>query len=304
LNMTHTVVSKRLLRALVEQNIARGWDDPRMPTLMGLRRRGFTAAAIKNLCERVGVTRSDNTLTSFELLEHCVRTDLDEKARRTFIVLNPLKVTLTNYPADKVEMIEAPLLPRDKTLGTYSMPLSRVIYIDRSDFSKEKRADYYGLELGKTVGLKYAGHITCTNVIEKDGQIVELEATYEPNAQVKVKGHIHWVAEPEPGKKPQTAEVRIYDHLFTPEDMNKEEYLKDYMSAYNPQSEIVIHDAFVEPSIAKCKPYTSFQAERVGYFCVDVDSTAEHLILNRTVSLKESYPKAAPVATARKDTKK
>jgi len=257
-------------------------------TLNGLRRRGYTPTAINDFCERIGITRSYN-LIKLELLEHCLRVDLDDKAHRAMVVLRPLRVTITNY-SDKVEKLEAPNITSNPTKGTHFIPFSKVIYIDYNDFRLNDSKDYYGLAPGKEVGLKYAHNITCTNVIKNDkGDVVELEATYDPTHKNKPKGHLHWVAEPIVGQKPLIIEVRLYERLFTAD--KPDDQPKDYLHYINPNSLEVITEAYADPSIVDAKPFDKFQFERVGVFSVDPDSTPEKLVFNRAVSLKDSYNK-------------
>eukprot|EP00698_Gefionella_okellyi_P005019 TRINITY_DN14618_c0_g1_i1.p1 TRINITY_DN14618_c0_g1~~TRINITY_DN14618_c0_g1_i1.p1 ORF type:complete len:752 (+),score=187.31 TRINITY_DN14618_c0_g1_i1:25-2256(+) len=286
LNLTHTVVSKRTLRAMVERGLASGWDDPRMPTLIGMRRRGFSPAAIRSFCEKSGVTRTDNTMINYELLESCVRADLDVNARRTMMVLEPLKVTLTNFDATRVDQCEAFLFPAKKAAGgTYKLPLTRVIYIERSDFRDDSPKDFFGLEPNKKVGLKYAGTITCTKVITgTDGSVSELEATFDASHSAEVKGHIHWVAEPTPGAEPVKADVHLFKHLFSAPDMTD---VKDWEAVLTPNSDEV-KVAYVEPLVASSPVGTAFQAERLAYFNVDKTSTATRCVLNRVVPLREA----------------
>jgi len=285
LNVDYTVLSKRKIIKLIEGGYVRGWDDPRLMTLNGLRRRGYTPAAINDLCERVGVTRSYN-LIKLELLEHCLRVDLDDKAPRAMAVLNPLRVTITNYP-DKVEKLEVPNIPAKPEKGSHSIPFSKVIYIDRNDFRLHDSKDYYGLAPGKEVGLKYAHNITCTKVVQNDkADVIELEATYDPVHKNKPKGHLHWVAEPIVGQKPLVIEVRLYDRLFT-----VEKPLDDFLHHINPKSLEIIPETYVDPSVAYVKPFDKVQFERVGIFSVDPDSTPAKLVFNKAVALKDNYNK-------------
>eukprot|EP00455_Lapot_gusevi_P035241 TRINITY_DN3900_c0_g2_i1.p1 TRINITY_DN3900_c0_g2~~TRINITY_DN3900_c0_g2_i1.p1 ORF type:complete len:774 (+),score=335.21 TRINITY_DN3900_c0_g2_i1:58-2379(+) len=290
LNITNNVLSKRKLLTLVMDRHVRGWDDPRLFTINGLRRRGYTPEAINNFCDLVGVSRNDNTINA-ELLEHCIRLDLDRRANRVMAVLDPVKITLINWPADKVEWRTAPNHPKDESRGTRQVPLSRVVYIDRSDFRElEESKSFYGLTLGREVHLKYAYNIKCESYIRNaDGQVVEVLCSVDLNNTTKCKGNIQWVAEPQPGQSPLRAEVRLYETLFqSPNPASLENWLADI----NPNSLTIVH-GYVEPSLANVQHLERFQFERMGYFVVDYDTSAGNLVFNRTVKLKEAKEKVA-----------
>ena len=291
LNITNMVMSKRKLRQLVEEHIVSGWDDPRMPTISGLRRRGYTAASIQRFCEEIGVAKS-NSLVDVAMLEHCVRDDLNNNADRIMAVLRPLKVVITNYPEDKVEHLLAENHPTKG--GHRYVPFSREIYIEQDDFMEEPPKKFFRLKPGGIVRLKHAYVIKCEEVIkDADGNVVELHCTYDPDsksggatANQKVKGTLHWVD----AKTAIKAEVRLYDYLLiTDENGNVPD---DFLSAINPDSLEVIKEALVEPSAQYTAVGTHYQFLREGYFCVDKDTTPEHLVFNRVVGLKDSWGKA------------
>jgi glutaminyl-tRNA synthetase len=295
LNMTYTVMSKRKLLRLVKEGYVRGWDDPRMPTLRGMRRRGYTPEAILDFLERVGVAKADSVV-DFALLEHCVREDLNKRAPRVMGVLRPLRVVIENYPEGQVEELEAANHPDNPSAGTRKVPFSRVLYIERDDFLEEPPPKYYRLAPGREVRLRYAYFIRCVDVV-KDGQgnVVELRCTYDPETKGgvapdgrKVKATIHWVS----AAHALDAEVRLYDVLFTqpnPEDVPE----GDFTAAINPRSLEVLTGCKVEPGLADAKPGDRFQFERLGYFCVDPDSSAGCLVFNRTVTLKDEWARIA-----------
>ena len=295
LNLTYTVLSKRKLTQLVDEGYVSGWDDPRMPTISGLRRRGYTPESIRDFCERIGIAKSDN-IVDMALLEHCVRDDLNKRAPRYMAVLNPLKVVITNYPEGVTEELTAINNPEDESMGTRKVPFSREIYIERDDFREDPPKKFFRLAPGREVRLRYAYYITCQEVIKNEqGEIVELRCTYDPATRGgyspdgrKVKGTIHWVSADHAIK----AEVRLYDRLFIKpnpaEDEKKGISFKEYI---NPDSLKVLQDCFLEPNLAQCKPGDRVQFERLGYFCVDPDSQEDHLIFNRTVSLRDSWAK-------------
>lgn len=291
LNITNMVMSKRKLRQLVEEHIVSGWDDPRMPTISGLRRRGYTATSIRRFCEEIGVAKS-NSLVDVAMLEHCVRDDLNNNADRIMAVLRPLKVVITNYPEDKVEHLLAENHPTKG--GHRYVPFSREIYIEQDDFMEEPPKKFFRLKPGGIVRLKHAYVIKCEEVIkDADGNVVELHCTYDPDsksggatANQKVKGTLHWVD----AKTAIKAEVRLYDYLLiTDENGNVPD---DFLSAINPDSLEVIKEALVEPSAQYTAVGTHYQFLREGYFCVDKDTTPEHLVFNRVVGLKDSWGKA------------
>jgi glutaminyl-tRNA synthetase len=266
-----------------------------MPTISGLRRRGYTPESIRDFCERIGIAKSDN-IVDMALLEHCVRDDLNKRAPRYMAVLNPLKVVITNYPEGVTEELTAINNPEDESMGTRKVPFSREIYIERDDFREDPPKKFFRLAPGREVRLRYAYYITCQEVIkDEQGEIVELRCTYDPATRGgyspdgrKVKGTIHWVSADHAIK----AEVRLYDRLFIKpnpaEDEKKGISFKEYI---NPDSLKVLQDCFLEPNLAQCKPGDRVQFERLGYFCVDPDSQEDHLIFNRTVSLRDSWAK-------------
>ena len=296
LNLTYTVMSKRKLLKLVQEGYVSGWDDPRMPTISGLRRRGYTPEAIRNFCERIGVSKSNSTV-DIALLEHCIREDLNRRAPRVMGVLRPLRMVIVNFPEDRVEEMVAINNPEDKSMGTRKVPFSRVLYIEREDFREDPPKKFFRLAPGREVRLRYAYIIKCVDVIKdkKTGEITELHCTYDPETRSgaaksnrKVKGTLHWVSAAQAIK----AEVRLYDRLFTipnPEDIKDGEDLKRYL---NPKSLEVLTSCYVEPSLAKAAPGNRYQFERLGYFCVDsVDSTKEKLVFNRIVPLRDTWAK-------------
>lgn len=290
LNLTNTVMSKRKLRQLVEGGYVNGWDDPRMPTISGLRRRGYTPAALRDFCERIGVAKS-NSLVDVAMLEHCVREDLNEQADRVMAVLEPLKVVITNYPEGQTEYLEAENHP---TRGGHRfVPFSREIYIEREDFEENPPKKFFRLKPDGEVRLKHAYIIKCEEVIkDAEGNIVELHCTYDPESKTggatagrKVKGTLHWVD----AKSALQAEVRLYDYLLlTDENGNTPD---DFLSALNPNSLRVIKDAMVEPSLKHIAEGTRYQFLRKGYFCVDKDTTPEHLVFNEVVGLRDTWAK-------------
>ncbi|NIT21299.1 MAG: glutamine--tRNA ligase/YqeY domain fusion protein [Candidatus Aminicenantes bacterium] len=303
LNLNYTVMSKRKLLQLVEGGHVRGWDDPRMPTICGLRRRGYTPESIRDFAERIGVAKADSTV-DIALLEHCLREDLNKRAPRVMAVLKPLKVVIENYPEGKVEDIEAINNPEDLTMGTRSLPFSRVIYIEQDDFREDPPRKYFRLAPGREVRLKHAYYITCQKVIkdEKTGEVVELRCTYDPESRGggtpdgrKVKGTLHWVSAAHAVK----AEVRLYDHLFVKEDPNDVEEGKTFLDYLNPHSLEVSFDALVEPGLANAEPGTRYQFMRQGYFCVDPDSGVGKPVFNRTVSLRDTWAKIEKRSTTR-----
>jgi len=292
LNLTYTLTSKRKLRQLVEEGYVSGWDDPRMPTLRGMRRRGYTPEAIRTFCIRVGVAKA-NSVVDFAFLEHCVREDLNKRAVRAMAVLRPLKVVITNYPEGKVEEFETENNPEDPSAGTRKVPFSREIYIERDDFMENPPKNYFRLAPGREVRLKSAYYITCQEVVKDPatGEIVELHCTYDPESRGgmtpdgrRVKGTIHWVSAPHSHK----AEVRLYDNLFLTEDPNEG---GDFLKNLNPNSLEVLTDCRIEPMLAKAAVGDRFQFLRQGYFVVDPDSTEDKLVFNRIVSLKDTWQK-------------
>ncbi len=293
LNLTYTMMSKRRLLQLVEENVVMGWDDPRMPTLCGLRRRGYTPESIRAFAERVGVAKRDNII-DFGLLEFCLREDLNKKAQRRMAVLDPIKVTITNY--DQVEMRNCVNNPEDSEAGTRQVAFSNEIYIDRDDFMENPPKKYFRLSPGKEVRLRYAYIIKCDDVIkDAEGKVIELKCSIDTLSGEggssdgrKVKGVIHWVS----AKHAVKAEVRLFDRLFVKEDMGSIEEGKTFLDYLNPDSLKVV-EAWLEPSLAEGSVGEGFQFERTGYFCKDKDSTAEKLVFNRTSTLKDSWAKIA-----------
>ncbi len=293
LNLTYTVMSKRKLLELVKNNFVSGWDDPRMPTICGLRRRGYTPEAIRMFAEKVGVAKRDNVI-DLSLLEWCIREDLNKRANRYMAVLNPLKVVITSYPDDKVEMMDAVNNPEDAAAGTRKVPFSKVIYIERDDFMENPPKKYFRLAPGQEVRLRYAYFITCTEVIkDANGEVVELRCTHDPASQGgnspdgrKVQGTIHWVS----AQHAVEADVRLFDRLFTEPHMGDIPEGEDYKSYLNPDSLKTVK-AYLEPALAAIPKEEKVQFERIGYFWQDYDSTAAKLIFNRIVTLKDTWAK-------------
>jgi glutaminyl-tRNA synthetase len=294
LNLTYTVMSKRKLLQLVKEGLVAGWDDPRMPTLCGLRRRGYTAQSIKNFIEDIGYTKYE-ALNDIGLLEHNIREELNHHANRVSAVLNPVKVVITNYPEDKVEMMEMDNNPEQENAGKHQMPFSRELYIERDDFMEEPPKKFFRLTPGKEVRLKGAYIIMCTGCTkDADGNVTEIQCTYDPDtlsgsagSQRKVKGTLHWVS----ARHCVNAEVRLYDRLFAVENPSADTE-HDFRELLNPDSLRVITDAKIEPFLAEtAKVGDTFQFQRIGYFTVDQDSTEGHLVFNRTIGLKDSWAK-------------
>ncbi|MEM7427735.1 MAG: glutamine--tRNA ligase, partial [Pseudomonadota bacterium] len=289
LNLTYTVLSKRKLMQLVQDGIVDGWDDPRMPTLKALRRRGFPAAAVREFAKGIGVARADSVV-EYEYLEACAREVLNKTALRRMAVLNPLKVVIENYP-EEGELLDAVNNPENEADGMRQVAFSREIYIERDDFMEDAPKKFFRLSPGKEVRLRYAYFITCTDVIKDDnGEIVELRATYDPASSGgespdgrKVRGTLHWVD----ARSHRTAEVRRYKHLFTSENPAAEE---DFLAVVNPDSKSVI-EALIEPALAEDPVGTQVQFERLGYFCVDADAAPERPVFNEIVALRDSWKK-------------
>lgn len=288
LNLNYTVMSKRKLLRLVEEGHVHGWDDPRMPTLAGLRRRGYTPASIRDFCERVGVAKRENVI-DVALLEFCIREDLNKSAPRVMGVLRPLRVVIENYPEGTSESFDTPNNPEDPSAGTRSVPFGRELYIEREDFMEDPPKKFFRLAPGREVRLRSAYFITCTGVVKNEaGEIVELRATYDPATRGgdapdgrKPKATLHWVS----AEHAIDCEVRLYDRLFRSEDP---EGSGNFLDDLNPQSLEVIPHAKLEPSIRGAQPLTRYQFERLGYFCVDADSTSEAVVFNRTATLKDT----------------
>ena len=295
LNLTYTVMSKRKLLQLVKEGLVAGWDDPRMPTICGLRRRGYTPQSIKNFLDDIGYTKYE-ALNDIDLLEHNIREDLNKNANRVCAVINPVKVVITNYPEDKVEMLAMDNNPEQENAGTHEMPFCREIYIERDDFMEVPPKKFFRLTPGKEVRLKGGYIIMCNDVVkDADGNITEIHCTYDPDtlsgtpgSMRKVKGTLHWVS----ARHAVDAEVRLYDRLFAVENPSAEAD-KDFRELLNPNSLKVVTNAKVEPYLAEiAKPEDKFQFQRIGYFCVDLDSKPDHLVFNRTITLKDSWAKA------------
>ena len=297
LNITHTVLSKRRLIELLNGGYVTAWDDPRMPTISGLRRRGYTPEALRNFCDRISVARRDNTV-DIALLEHTLRDDLNQKSPRVMGVLDPLKVVIENYPEDKVEDIISTNNPEDPSMGERNVSFSRVVYIEKDDFREIPPPKFYRLSPGKEVRLKDAYYITCNSVVKDEitGEVVELRCTYDPDTfggtsadGRKVRGTSHWVSE----ESAVDAEVRVYDHLFTTEYPDDVEDGGDWKDNINPDSLVVMKNAKLERGLNHAKPGERFQFLRQGYFCVDKDSTPESPVFNRTVPLRDTWARFA-----------
>lgn len=295
LNLTYTVMSKRKLRELVEGGYVRGWDDPRMPTISGLRRRGYTPEAIRDFCERIGVAKR-NSVVDIALLEHCVRKDLNARAPRAMAVLRPLKVIIDNYPEGQVEWLPTENNPENPEMGTRLIPFSRELYIEEEDFMENPPKKYFRLMPGGEVRLKNAYIIRCERVVKDGtGKIIELHCSYDPETKSstggentrRVKGTLHWVS----ANHAVPAEIRLYDYLFTVDNPDDEEDGQDFKSKLNPNSLIVLNNCMLEPSLSGAKPGDRFQFLRQGYFCVDPDSNQDMLVFNRIVNLRDTWAK-------------
>jgi glutaminyl-tRNA synthetase len=294
LNLTYTMLSKRRLLQLVQEGHVSGWNDPRMPTLSGIRRRGYTPEAIRNFCMSIGVSKTEGSI-ELAMLEHFVREDLNERAPRVMAVLRPLKVVIDNYPENQVEEMEAVNNPEDPSAGTRKVPFSRVLCIEQDDFRENPPKQYFRLSPGREVRLRYGYFVTCTSVVKDgNGEVVEVHCTYDPATRGgnapdgrKVKSTIHWVS----AAHAIDAEVRIYENLFSKEDPNQTEDGKDFAANLNPNSLEVISHAKLEPSLTSAKVGSRFQFERLGYFCVDSESAAGKPVFNRTVALKDTWAK-------------
>ncbi len=293
LNLVYTVLSKRKLIQLVNEGHVRGWDDPRMPTISGIRRRGCTPEAIRNFCERIGVAKRDSTV-ALALLEFCIREDLNKRVPRVMAVLRPLKVVITNYPENREEELDAINNPEDPNAGTRKVPFSRELYIEQDDFREDPPKQFFRLAPGREVRLRYAYYITCEKVIrdEGTGEVIELQCTHDPATRGgdspdgrKVKATMHWVS----AKHALKAEVRLYDTLFTRAEPGAES--GDFRTDINPNSLEVLGNSYVEPGLSGASAGSRYQFERMGYFCVDPDSTKDKLVFNRTVTLKDTWAK-------------
>lgn len=295
LNLTYTVMSKRKLLELVDLGHVRGWNDPRMPTISGMRRKGYSPEAIRDFCDRIGVAKNEST-ADIALLEHCLRENLNMKAPRVMAVLHPIKVVIDNYPENKVEWLDAENNPEDQSMGSRKIPFSRILYIEQADFLEDPPKKFFRLAPGREVRLKHAYYITCTEVItdNKSGEIKELHCTYDPETRGgwskdgrRVLGTLHWVS----AEHAINAEVRLYNHLFTKENPleNTDTDFKDFL---NPESLEILFDCQLEPSLKEAKPGSRFQFLRQGYFCVDTeDSSEDKLVFNRTVPLRDTWAK-------------
>jgi len=294
LNLTYTIMSKRKLLQLVEEGFVSGWDDPRMPTISGMRRRGYSPDAIRNFCGRIGVNKFNSTV-DIALLEHCLREDLNKYSPRVMAVLKPLKVVITNYPEERVEQLDAINNPEDPAAGVREIPFSRELYIEQDDFMEDPPGKFFRLAPGREVRLRYAYFITCTDVIkDADGRVVELHCTYDPATRGgdspdgrKVKATIHWVS----ARHSLPMEVRLYDYLFARENPEETEQGKEYTSNINHNSLEALTACRVEPSLKGAAAYSRYQFERLGYFCVDPDSSAKALVFNQTVTLRDTWAK-------------
>ena len=295
LNLSYTVMSKRKLSQLVEEEWVAGWDDPRLPTLSGLRRRGYTPESIRDFCSRTGIAKSDN-LVDISLLEHCLRQDLNKKANRVMAVLKPLKLVIENYPDDQNEELEAVNNQEDDNKGKRKILFSKQLYIERDDFMENPPRKFFRLSPGQEVRLMHAYYVTCKDVVkdQETGEIVEIICTYDPDTKGgwskdgrKVKGTLHWVS----AKHAIPAEIRLYDRLFSQENPNRVDVDQDYKDYLNPNSVELLTDCLVEPSLAGGQPGDSYQFLRRGYFCIDQDSNDQQLVFNRSVSLRDTWAK-------------
>jgi glutaminyl-tRNA synthetase len=294
LNLAHTVMSKRKLLRLVEENKVKGWDDPRMPTISGMRRRGYSPESIRDFCKTIGVTKY-NSKSDFKLLELCIRKDLNAYSPRVMGVIDPLKLVITNYPEDQEELFETAINPGDDTAGVRQLPFSKTLWIQRDDFMEDAPKKFFRLSVGREVRLRCAYFVTCTDVVKDDnGNIIEVHCTYDPATKGgdapdgrKVKGTMHWVS----AKHAVSATVNMYDHLFLAENPEAVDEGVDFVDTINPDSVKVLKECYIEAGISVQKPGYRCQFERLGYFCIDTESTADHLIMNHTISLREAKGK-------------
>ncbi len=303
LELSYTIMSKRKLLELVEEGHVTGWDDPRMSTISGMRRRGITSKAIRDFCDRIGVAKFKSVI-DMAMFDHCVRDDLNKTSVRVMGVLKPLKVVIENYPEGQAEELDAVNNPEDPNAGTRKVPFSRVLYVEQDDFMEDPPRKFFRLSPGREVRLRYAYFITCTDVIKNDaGEVVELRCTYDPATRGgdspdgrKVKATLHWVS----AEHAARATVRLYDHLFAKEDPDDTPEGEDYRANLNPKSLETLENCFIEPSVIGAKPGSRYQFERLGYFCVDSESTAETPVFNRTVTLKDTWAKLAKQQSKKK----
>ena len=294
LNISYTILSKRFLKLMVDNKLVNGWDDPRMPTLCGMRRRGFTSESIRDFIDKVGVAKNESVV-DISLLEHCVRDNLNVTANRVMAVLNPLKLVIDNYPEDQVEQLEAINNPEEESAGKRLVPFSKVLFIEKEDFMENPPKKYFRLSPGNEVRLRYGYYVKCTHVLKDDNdEILEVHCTYDPETRGgyspdgrKVKGTIHWVS----AQHALEAEIRLYDRLFNTPDPDNTEEGKTFLDNLNPDSLTILAGCKIEPSLKNSLPGERFQFERQGYFCTDLDSTQDSLVFNRTVSLKDSWTK-------------
>jgi glutaminyl-tRNA synthetase len=292
LNLTYTVLSKRRLKQLVEDRHVEGWDDPRMPTLSGMRRRGYPPGALRKFCDRIGVSKRDG-IVDVSLLEHAVREELNDTSHRVMAVLRPLKVVIENWPDDAVEWFDAPLHPEDDRWGSRKVPFSKVIYVERDDFRQQAPRKWFRLAPGREVRLRYACLVTCTDAIyDDDGNVVELRCTWDPQSRGgtapdgrKVRGTLHWVS----AAHAVDAEVRLYDRLFASEAPGSKG--SDFLADLNPNSLEIVGGCKLEPSLASAEPLQRVQFERLGYFCVDPRSNGARKVFNRTIELRDTWAK-------------
>jgi glutaminyl-tRNA synthetase len=295
LNLSYTVMSKRMLLKLIQEGFVCGWDDPRLPTLSGLRRRGYTPEAIQNFCQRTGVAKTNSTI-DIAFLEYCLREDLNQRVQRVMGVLYPLRLVIDNYPEGQVEELDAVNNPEDPDAGTRKVPFSRVLYIEQEDFREDAPEKYFRLVPGREVRLRYAYFVTCVSLVKDEwsGEVVEVHCTYDPATRGgdapdgrKVKSTLHWVS----AEHALEAEVRLYDHLFNKEDPTDVEEGADFRDYLNPNSLEILTSCRVEPTLAGALSGSRYQFERQGYFCVDPDSSPEKLVFNRIVSLRDTWSK-------------
>ncbi len=295
LNLTYTIMSKRKLLELVNHGFVSGWDDPRMPTISGLRRRGYSPAAIREFCKRIGLAKRES-MVEISLLEYCLREDMNKHAPRIMAVLQPLKVIIDNYPEDRVEWLDAENNPEDSSMGSRKLPFSRTVYIEQEDFREDPPKKFFRLAPRREIRLKHAYYIKCEKVVkdEKTGEIIELHCTYDPKSRGgwtndgrKVRGTSHWVS----AAHALPAEVRLYTHLFIKKDTGEVEDGKDFKDYINPESLEILRDCLVEPSLKDAETGTKYQFLRQGYFCVDPDSSKDKLVFNRTVTLRDTWAK-------------